>query len=264
VGCEARPRGGVPSARGSGWPCGPRACTPHGAAAVSALLRGYLARIDAAAHPLPRCRLVVRMGLPTLALAPPAAMLPSPPCLRAPYGNARGSRSALTGVGNRKKPRILDQSHVMRRVIPAGEHRSSASLVAALTLQPGRQSCMGGTRCEKGIVVSVAPAGPMSEADRQFRPGSSGAKHAYKRTSTSLAQRVARMKARKILAKPELCKANEGMTCTCTCNTHRCAAPSQTSVRVSLAASAPTSAEMPASLMELPSSQSCSTTATDE
>jgi len=40
VGCAARPRGGVPSARGSGWPCGPRACTPHGAAAASALLRG--------------------------------------------------------------------------------------------------------------------------------------------------------------------------------------------------------------------------------
>jgi len=84
--------------------------------------------------------------------------------------------------------------------------------VAALTSRPGRYSCMGGTRREKGIVASVAPAGPMSGADRQFRPGSSGAQQAHKRTRTSIAQRVAWSKTIKRFAKVELCKANEGMT----------------------------------------------------
>jgi len=76
--------------------------------------------------------------------------------------------------------------------------------VAALTPQPGSQSCMGGTRCEKGIVASVAPAGPMSGADRQSRPGSSGAQHAHKRARTSIAQSVARMKTYNSCAKVEL------------------------------------------------------------
>jgi len=100
----------------------------------------------------------------------------------------------------------------MRRVIPAGAHRTSASFVAALTSRPGRYSCMGGTGREKGIVVSVAPAGPMSGADRRFRPGSSGAQQAHKRMRTSIAQRVAPMRAIIRFAKRELCEANEGMT----------------------------------------------------
>jgi len=83
---------------------------------------------------------------------------------------------------------------------------------------------MGSNKREKGIVVNVAPAGPMSGADRQYRPGSSGTQHAHKRTRTSLAQRVP--------TKPELCKANEGMTRTCTRNPHRCTASSQTALSV--------------------------------
>jgi len=136
--------------------------------------------------------------------------------------------------------------------MPEGAHCSSASRVAALTSRSGRYSCIGGTRREKGIVVSVPPAGPPSGADHQFRPGSSGAQHAHKRMRTSLAQR-APMMARITSAKRYLCKANEGMTCTCTRNLHRCTAPSQTHLSVSLAASALTSAVMPASPMELPS-----------
>jgi len=53
--------------------------------------------------------------------------------------------------------------------------------------------------------VSVTPAGPMSGADHQNWPGSSSTQHAHKRLRISLAQRV-------VPTKPELCKANEGMT----------------------------------------------------
>jgi len=80
--------------------------------------------------------------------------------------------------------------------------------VAALTSRPGNQSYMGGTRREKGIVVSVAPAGPMSGADHHSRPGSSGAQQARKGTRTSLAQRVAPLNATTRFAKRELCKDN--------------------------------------------------------
>jgi len=38
--------------------------------------------------------------------------------------------------------------------------------------------------------VNVALTGSLSGADVQFRPGSSGAQHGHKRTSTILAQRV--------------------------------------------------------------------------
>jgi len=97
----------------------------------------------------------------------------------------------------------------MRMFVLAGALSTSASFVAALTSRPGRDSCMGGMRREKGIVVSVAPAGPMSGADLQFRPGSSGTQHRYKRMRTSIAQRVAPIRN---FAKVELCKGNEGMT----------------------------------------------------
>jgi len=163
----------------------------------------------AAALPLPRCRLVAREWAHQRwhCRHPSPCSLPS---LNArPICNARGSRNVLAVVGSRNNTRKLYQSHLM--LTPAGAHCSRASLVSALTSRPGRHSCMGGTKREKDIVVNVAPAGPISGADHQNWPDSSGTQHAHKRLRTSLAQRVARIRANIIFAKPELCKANEGM-----------------------------------------------------
>jgi len=80
------------------------------------------------------------------------AVLPS--LTARPICDARGSRSVFTDVGNRQNTLVLYLSHAMP--VPAGAHRVSASLVAALKSRQGRYSCMHGTRCEKGIVVSVA------------------------------------------------------------------------------------------------------------
>jgi len=73
---------------------------------------------------------------------------------------------------------------------PCGSTPLEGFLCGSAHIAAGQPELHGRTRREKGIVVSVAPAGLPSGADVQFRPGSSGAQQAHKRTRASIAQRV--------------------------------------------------------------------------
>jgi len=171
------------------------------AAAASALLRGPSGPVSGPHRrrqsPAPVLPRGARMGPPTLALAP--CSLPS--LLARPIGDARLAECAHRRWQQEKHTNTLSvpcnaKGNPCVSTLLEGAPRGGAHVEAGQPELHGR---------EKGIVVSMAPAGPPAGADLQFPPGSSGAQHARKRTRTSIAQRV-------VPTKPELCKANEGMT----------------------------------------------------
>jgi len=173
-----------------------------------AILRGSLRRITAPVFCLDAAAVAQEMGQAGRAewrrvVVAPMLLVPSAAAcvVRGVY-----SRALATGTPHEYSLLVPFNARAFGSTPLKGFLCGSAHIAA------GQPELHGGTRREKGIVVSVAPAGPMSGADHQFRPGSSGAQHAHKRTRTSIAQRVAPMKAKFSFAKVELCKANEGMT----------------------------------------------------